>query len=69
MASGWQDFDVLYFEKLTIIVEPTGTYSDPLVDRARKAELNVVRINGHKTNKAKELFDSSPTMHARGSSP
>lgn len=80
MASGWQDFDVLYFERndievfvtqlaaldfeqITILVEPTGTYSDPLVDRARKAGLNVVRINGHKTSKAKELFDSSPTMH------
>lgn len=53
----------LDYDKTTVVVEPTGTYSDVLVEEARKAGLEVVRINGSKTNKAQTLFDSVPSMH------
>lgn len=80
MASGWEDFDVIYFErddipefisqlselpfdKVTVVVEPTGTYADGLIDQARQAEVDVVRINGSRVSKSDEVFDGVPSLH------
>lgn len=80
MASGWDDFDILYFERddikalvgklsrlgfeqITMVVEPTGTYADGLIDQARKAGITVVRINGDRVSKAAKVFDGVPSLH------
>lgn len=80
MVSGWEDFDIIYFErddiagfidhlaglpfdKVTLVVEPTGTYADGLIDQARQAELDVVRINGNRVSKSAEVFDGVPSLH------
>lgn len=53
----------LDFETVTLVVEPTGTYSDVLVDQARKAGLNVIRINGDKVANARKVFDGTDSLH------
>lgn len=53
----------LPFETVTLVVEPTGTYADALMDQARQAGLGVVRINGDRVNKSADVFDGVPSMH------
>lgn len=53
----------LDFETVTLVVEPTGTYSDPLVEQARQAGLDVVRINGDRVADARKVFDNTDSLH------
>lgn len=50
-------------ETVTIVVEPTGTYSDALVDQARQAGLNVIRIAGDRVANARKVFDGTDSLH------
>lgn len=80
MTSGWQDYDLLYFERddlaefiaklnqldfdqITLVVEPTGTYAEPLLDQARQAGFEVRRINGSQVKNAASVFDDVPSLH------
>lgn len=53
----------LAFGTITIVLEPTGTYGDPLIEQARKAGLNVVRIQGASVAAGRNVFDGSYSSH------
>lgn len=56
-------FAELEFDQVTLVIEPTGTYSDPLVEQARIAGLEVVRINGDRVADARKVFDGTNSLH------
>lgn len=53
----------LEFDSVTLVVEPTGTYGDSLIDQARAAGFDVVRISGEQVAGAKTVFDGVPSLH------
>lgn len=53
----------LPYERITIVTEPTGTYGDILVDRARNAGFNVIRIPGQQVHNVAAAFDNIPSLH------
>ncbi len=53
----------LDFAGVTLVLEPTGTYGDALLDQAREAGFKLIRVSGSDTHKAKALFDGVPSMH------
>jgi transposase len=55
--------EALPFKKVVLVVEPTGTYSDPLISQARERGMEVVRINGEKVSSADRAFDGVPSLH------
>lgn len=52
-----------FSQPVTLVLEPTGTYSDPLIHQARQAGFKVVRIEGSRVNKAATVFDGIPSLH------
>lgn len=58
-----QSMRALPFDRITLVFEPTGTYSDVLIHQARQVGLEVVRINGSRVNSAAEVFDGVPSLH------
>lgn len=46
-----------------VVMEPTGTYGDPLLDLLHQARIPVYRAAPNRTNKAAELYDGVPSMH------
>lgn len=52
-----------FSQPITLVLEPTGTYSDPLINQARQAGFKVVRIEGSRVNKAATVFDGIPSLH------
>ena len=53
----------LDFEEVSIVVEPTGTYGDVLIDQARQAGFAIERINGAQVNAARNAFDGVKSLH------
>ena len=53
----------LDFEQTTLVVEPSGTYGDGLLDQARQNGLTLFRINGEQVSRAKSVFDGVPSLH------
>ncbi len=48
---------------VTVVVEPTGSYSVPLVHAFQQSGWDVVEISGKKTHDAREIFDGVPSSH------
>ena len=53
----------LEIDAVTLVAEPTGTYSDALVEQARDAGLDVIRINGDRVANARKIFDGTDSLH------
>lgn len=53
----------LEFSRITLVMEPTGTYGDPLLEQAHKAGLKVMRINGDRVADARKVFDGTDSLH------
>ena len=49
--------------KLTVAMEPTGTYADPLRHALGKAGLTVLRIESKASHDYAEIFDGTPSQH------
>ena len=53
----------LPFDQITLVVEPSGTYTDGLLAQARQAGIAVMRINGERVHNAQTVFDGVPSLH------
>ena len=53
----------LEFLDITLVMEPTGTYGDPLLEQAHKAGFKVARINGDRVADARKVFDGTDSLH------
>ena len=53
----------LPFEKITLVMEPSGTYVDALLELAWEADLRVIRISGSTVNAAQAVFDDTRSLH------
>ncbi len=53
----------LGYKRVTLVIEPTGTYCDVLIEQARAQGFEVVRIAGSVVNKAGTFFDNVPSLH------
>jgi transposase len=53
----------LPFEHVVLVLEPTGTYSDALVEQAHARGFEVRRINGERVSGADRTFDGVPSLH------
>jgi transposase len=51
----------------TIVVEPSGAYTDIIVEQARRQDLAIAMVNPKKTHDSMELLDGVPNMHDRKS--
>ena len=51
--------------KLTVALEPTGTYGDALRYALTQAGLNVHRVEGKASHAYAEIFDGVPSQHDR----
>ena len=49
--------------RLEVVLEPTGTYADPLVYQLRQAGLAVYRMPPKRVHDAREIYDGVPSMH------
>lgn len=49
--------------KLTVAIEPTGTYADPLRYALKKADVPVLRIESKASHDYAEIFDGTPSQH------
>lgn len=45
------------------VLEPSGTYGEPLIQAFQDASWNVLLVNGKKTKDARELYDGVPSSH------
>lgn len=50
-------------DKVTLVVEPTGTYGDVLIEAAFQAGFEVISISGEQVKDARKLFDRVPSSH------
>ena len=53
----------LEIDTVTLVAEPTGTYSEALVEEACEAGLEVVQISGERVANARKVFDSTDSLH------
>lgn len=71
---GWKaPFETMRFVELVkelkgvapveLVMEPTGTYGDPLRDQMARLEVPVFRVKANHTHDAAEIFDGVPSMH------
>jgi transposase len=49
--------------QLHMVMEPSGTYGDPLLYRFEQAGIDVYRVSPKKTYDAKEIYDGVPSLH------
>lgn len=49
--------------QLQMVMEPSGTYGDPLLYRFEQAGIEVYRVSPKKTYDAKEIYDGVPSLH------
>jgi transposase len=50
-------------KELQMVLEPTGTYGDPLVEQFHQRNLPVFLVSPKRTHDAKEIFDGVPSKH------
>jgi transposase len=50
-------------DEVTLVVEPTGTYGDVLIEKAFEAGFEVISISGAQVKDARKLFDRVPSSH------
>lgn len=53
----------LDFERCTLVIEPSGTYSDGLIEQGRQQGCQIIRINGEQVSNARTVFDGVPSLH------
>lgn len=58
-----ESIGALGFKQCTLVVEPSGTYCDGLLEKARQHGLTLIRINGEQVSNAKTIFDGVPSLH------
>ncbi len=79
MGSDWRDYDIVRFEAyetktfvqflnelpcdVSVVLEPSGTYGDPLREQCRKLGLEVRFIRPKQVHDAAEVFDGVPSLH------
>ena len=79
MGSDWRDYDIVRFEayetktfvqflnelacEVSVVLEPSGTYGDPLREQCKKLGLEVRFIRPKQVHDAAEVFDGVPSLH------
>jgi transposase len=50
-------------KQVDVVMEPTGTYGDPIRYQINEAGMDVYRVNPKRTHDAAEVWDGVPSMH------
>ena len=79
MGTDWSDYDIVRFEasqaetffgclaglgkEVTVVLEPSGTYGDPLRELCERCGLEVQLVRPKQVHDAAEVFDGVPSLH------
>ncbi len=78
-GGGWEEYDIVTFNAsetrefvdflagldstIEIVLEPSGTYGDPLREQCRRCDLSAWRVRPKQVHDVAEVFDGVPSLH------